>query len=107
MEKKNLELINKLAYCQAMCNYCFNACLKEEDVKMMARCIKLDKECSEICGLAISHISSDGSLTKEILTLCVKACQQCAEECGKHDNDHCRECAKACKECAEACNSYL
>lgn len=107
MDNKEKELIKKLAACQAMCNYCFNACLHEEDVKMMKDCIKLDKECGEICGLAISAVASDSSLCKEILQLCAKICRNCAEECGKHHNQHCRDCAQACKECEEACNAYL
>jgi len=107
MDKKTLELVNTLAECQAMCNYCFNACLGEKDVHMMVKCIKLDKECSEICGLTISSVSSDSSLAKEILKVCAKACQACADECKKHQVSHCQECAKACQKCADACKAFI
>ncbi|WP_158686517.1 four-helix bundle copper-binding protein, partial [Cronobacter sakazakii] len=30
-----------------------------------------------------------------------------AEECGKHDHDHCQRCAEACKKCADACRKML
>jgi len=106
MEKKVLYLVSVLANCKAMCNYCFNACLHEEDVKMMKDCIKLDKECAEICGLTLSLIASDSPFSKEILSLCSKACQKCADECKKHHYDHCQDCARACSQCAEACNEY-
>lgn len=102
-----LELINTLAHCQSMCNHCFNACLGEEDVHMMAKCIKLDKDCSDICGSAISFVSSDSSLAKGILKICAEACQSCADECKKHQVLHCQECAKACQKCADACKTFI
>jgi len=106
MDKKTLDLVSTLANCQAMCNYCFNACLHEKDIHMMVKCIKLDKECSQICGTAISSIASDSYMYKEVLKLCVIACEKCAEECKKHNNSHCQDCAKACEECAKACSAY-
>ncbi|ECX3894299.1 four-helix bundle copper-binding protein, partial [Salmonella enterica] len=27
----------------------------------------------------------------------------CAEECARHDHDHCQNCARACSQCADAC----
>ena len=107
MEKRILELAEQLGVCQIMCNWCFYSCLKEPDVAMMAKCIKLDKECAEICGLALSQIASQSVFTKEVLKLCINACEECAAECRKHDNYHCRACAATCEQCAEACKSFI
>lgn len=107
MEKKLMDLIEKLCDCQAACKYCFNACLEEENVAMMTRCIKLDVECAEICGLALSSVAYEGGFTTEILRICAASCRTCAEECRKHDVEHCIECAKACEECAKACEQKL
>lgn len=107
MNEKISNLVQKLGVCQGVCNYCFNACLQEEDVKMMTRCIKMDKSCSEICGTTLSFVASSCGLTADILPVCIKACRACAEECEKHDYQHCQDCAKACKECAKACIEYL
>lgn len=106
MERAMTTLIEKLCECQAMCKYCFNACLEEDNVQMMTRCIKLDVECAEICGLAISSVSYEGGFTPGILKICAEACRKCAEECRKHQYIHCLECAKACEECAKACETY-
>lgn len=106
MEEKMKKLVSELAACQAMCNYCFKSCLEEADVKMMVKCIKLDKECAEICGLALSLVASGSEFIKQILDLCAKACEKCGEECKKHHNEHCQECAKTCDACAKACRSY-
>lgn len=107
MDEKVMKLIEKLGNCQAKCNYCFNACLEEDDVKMMVKCIKLDKECAEICALTLFSVASKSSLYKEVVQLCAKACEECAEECRKYPDQHCQECAKACQECANACKNFV
>jgi len=107
MDNKLMEVTAKLGKCQAMCNYCFNACLGEDDVKMMVECIKLDKACAEICGITLSQVASSSILVKETIQLCIDACQKCEEECKKYSHQHCQDCAKACKECADACMSYM
>lgn len=107
MEQKTLDLKKHLADCYILCNYCFNACLKESDVKMMVNCIKLDKECSEICGTVLSLVSSHSQFKEDAIRLCITACEACASECRKHNYDHCRKCAEACEACAKACRAYL
>ncbi|MDO1449599.1 hypothetical protein Q0590_25200 [Rhodocytophaga aerolata] len=42
--EKYKECIDACLACGVACNECSTACLKEEDVKMMARCIELDIE---------------------------------------------------------------
>ncbi|WP_036930744.1 four-helix bundle copper-binding protein [Prevotella sp. 10(H)] len=106
MEKKVMDLATVLANCQAMCNYCFDSCLHEEDVKMMAKCIKLDKECAEVCSVTLSLLASNSSFTMDILQVCARICSECAQECKKHNNEHCQECTKVCEHCAEACKAY-
>ena len=49
MHKEHHEIIRQLNDCAIECNHCFNACLNEEDVTMLARCIELERECAEIC----------------------------------------------------------
>lgn len=74
---------------------------------MMTRCIKLDKECGEICGVTLSLVASHSEFKDDMVRFCIKACDACAAECRKHDYDHCRKCAEACEACAEACRAYL
>ncbi len=40
--QQNHQLIAALNNCVAECNHCTTACLDEQDVKMLAKCIKLD-----------------------------------------------------------------
>jgi hypothetical protein len=87
------------------CDHCSTACLKEPDVKMMARCIELDMHCAEICRLAANFMAKSELYAKDICELCARICEDCGNECAKHQNDHCQRCAKACKACAEACRN--
>lgn len=107
MNTNVLSLLECIYECQTKCKYCFNACLEEEKIEMMRRCIKLTVECAEICELTASSLSFTGDFTKEVLDVCVKACKECGDECRKHNYLHCIECAKACEECADACREYM
>ena len=89
--------------CAATCNHYTSSCLTEQDVKMMAKCIRLDMECSALCYAAAQLMSLGSDHAKAICKLCAEACKACAEACGKHENEHCKECVDACNKCAEEC----
>ena len=91
--------------CIDACNVCFDACLEEDHMKMMADCIRLDRECADICALAVKSMQSNSPFANEICNLCAVICKACGEECQKHDHDHCQKCAGACFKCADACLS--
>ena len=100
------QLIMVLNNCAAECNHCATACLDEQDVKMLAKCIKLDIDCAEICNLTASFIARNSEHGKHLLKECAEVCNACAEECDKHAQmgmEHCRTCAEACRACADAC----
>ncbi|PBB04811.1 MULTISPECIES: four-helix bundle copper-binding protein [Bacillaceae] len=101
--QQHQETLNVLHECMEACNHCFDACLKEDDVKMMAGCIRLDRECADICGYLEAAITRGSAYVSELASVCAKICDDCAEECAKHDHDHCQECAEACRKCADAC----
>ncbi|CAN5267796.1 four-helix bundle copper-binding protein [soil metagenome] len=99
------ELIKKLDICIAACNFCASSCLKEDDVKMMAKCISLDIDCAEICRTTAILLARDSVHGKHLLKECIEMCEACAEECNKHEKDHCKACYKACRDCADACKA--
>ena len=104
--EENRHLVDLLANCVAECNHCAASCLEEQDVKMLAQCIKLDIDCAEICSLSISFISRGSKHAEHLLRECAEICESCAAECEKHSHmEHCRKCAEVCRMCAEACNS--
>jgi hypothetical protein len=93
------ELLKKLSECASACEWCHDACLGEEDdVKMLARCIRLDRDCAKICHLTAGLAASHSPFASRMVKLCEEICTS-AEECENHDMDHCRDCAggRACR----------
>ena len=91
--------------CAESCEFCATSCLREQEVKMLGRCIQLDRECASMCYTASQIMSMDGEYTKQICKICADICNACAQECEKHKQmDHCQKCAQTCRRCAEECS---
>ena len=99
-------LIQKLLDCAFACEHCATACLQEDDVAMMANCIKLDRDCADICIQSARLLQRNSDIAHQFLVLCEDICRMCGDECGKHQHDHCQQCAEACRICAEACHAH-
>src|SRR5690606_2792578 len=89
--------------CALACDNCAAACLQEQDVKMLADCIRTDMECSTVCKAAVELMVQKSSFAKDLCRLCAQVCDRCAAECEKHEHGHCRQGAEACRRCAEEC----
>lgn len=90
--------------CAESCEYCTTCCLGEQDVKMLTRCIQLNRDCASICLAVAAFMSRDSESAKQICDICAEICEACAQECEKHtDMDHCQKCAQACKKCGDEC----
>ena len=91
--------------CAAACDNCAASCLKEEKLDMMRDCIRLDMQCANICRLAAQFMALNSDSANKLCAICAEICQQCGDECSKHQHDHCQDCARACHHCAEACRN--
>jgi len=105
MLEKKKEVVHLLGECVMACNHCFSSCLDEDDVKMMADCIRLDKECAEVCQFTIGMLHKS-RFVDQYLESCINVCDACAEECSKFPHDHCKMCAEKCRECVEKCREF-
>jgi hypothetical protein len=101
------ELIQQLVHCALSCETCSSACLDEQDVSMMTRCIELDRDCADICFQAARLLQRDAEIAHHFLAICEEMCRLCAAECNKHEANHCKTCAEVCQKCAEACRAHL
>ena len=102
--QQNQQQLDALNKCVAECNHCATACLDEQDVKMLSKCIKLDIDCAQICSLTADLISRGSVHGHHLMKECAEVCNACAEECEMHSHmEHCKTCAEACRACAEAC----
>jgi len=73
----------------------------------MKDCIRIDRVCAEACAALNQILATSYSDVNALVEYCKKVCQDCADECDKHDHQHCKDCAQACRECVEACEAYL
>lgn len=101
----------KYKVCIDACADCIVACkdaatvnLKEDDIEMMSRTIKLDHDCAAVCILAMQLMASNSELMSQICKLCLEVCNICAEACEEYDYMvQCKICAEACRKCAIEC----
>jgi hypothetical protein len=101
---ENKRLLEALAKCADECSHCLTACLDEQDVKMLARCIRLNIDCAEICRVISGFIARGSEHAPHMLPECAEICEDCARECDSHGHmEHCARCAQVCRDCAEAC----
>lgn len=109
------ELIDSCLECVQACTSCADACLGEDDPKALARCIRLDLDCADVCDSTAKVMSRQTAFEPEMARAAVEACARatrlCGDECETHARDmnmeHCRVCMEACRRCEEACNSVL
>jgi hypothetical protein len=106
LTQEQTEVIQELVNCALACEACSSSCLREKDVAHMTRCIELTRDCAEICFQAARHVMRRSEIARQFLTVCEEICRVCADECRKHNEDHCEICAEACESCADNCNRF-
>ncbi|WP_426491483.1 four-helix bundle copper-binding protein [Hymenobacter sp. 102] len=84
MHTQNQSLLDALNACIAACEHCATACLQEDNVKMMARCVLLDRDCADICALTARFTARGSEHAAHLLRECAEICKACADECEKH-----------------------
>lgn len=105
--------IDALGACAQACTTCADACLSEDMVADLRRCIRTDLDCADVCAATASVLSrvgeSDVATARALLEACITACEACGDECASHAqmHEHCKVCAEACRACAQACRALL
>ncbi len=85
------------------CNMSYVSNLKQYDLEKLGDCIRINRDCAEVCAFTIQALSQGNTFASEIAGLCAKACEACVEVCGRHQQSHCHDCVEACRRCAELC----
>jgi hypothetical protein len=102
-------LLETLNECATTCIICADACLGEDMVAEMRRCITLDLSCADTCAamarMAARPTGAAEALWRVSLQHCAEVCTACAAECELHAGmmEHCRICAESCRRCEQAC----
>jgi Domain of Unknown Function (DUF326) len=105
--------IDALIACAQACTACADACLSEDMVAELTKCIRTNLDCADICATTANvlsrHTGYDANITRSQLEACATACKACGDECASHAkmHEHCRVCAEACRGCEQACRDLL
>ncbi len=105
--------IDECFRCAATCTSCADACLGEDDVQELIRCIRLNLDCADVCEAAgkllTRQTATEPRIVRSMVESCATTCRVCAAECQRHaeQHEHCRVCAAACRRCEEACEDVL
>ena len=111
--QKLADCIHACFACGETCTACADACLSEDMVAELIKCIRTNLDCADICattGAVLSRRTGyDANITRTILEACRVACGSCATECERHAgmHEHCRLCGEACRRCEAACTDLL
>lgn len=92
-----------------MCTSCADACSAETmDMRQRIRsCLDCADVCDATARLAVRRTGQNIEALRAMLETCANVCDLCAEECERHDHDHCRLCAEMCRECADDCRKSV
>jgi hypothetical protein len=105
--------IDECGTCEATCTICADACLAEDDVDALVRCIRLCVDCADACEgtrrILSRQTDPDPKTQRAALEACLAACRASADECERHahHHEHCRLCAEECRRCERACEDLL
>ncbi|BCG59579.1 MULTISPECIES: four-helix bundle copper-binding protein [Paenibacillus] len=97
------DCIDACLKCMNACNSSYVSSLKEYDLALLRDCIRMDRECADICAYAIQAMTRQSPYVADICSLCADICEATAKECGRYEQTHCRNCIDACLDCAKAC----
>jgi len=106
-------VVDALVACSQACTACADACLSEDMVDELRKCIRTNLDCADMCDTTARvlsrHTGYDANLTRAVLQVCIQACRSCGDECEAHagHHEHCRICAEACRACEQACTELL
>ncbi len=106
-------VIDTLNDCAQACTACADACLSEDMVAELTKCIRSNLDCADVCTATARvlsrHTGYDANITRSLLEACATACRSCGDECASHADrhEHCRVCADACRACEQACRDLL
>jgi hypothetical protein len=114
VDKKLLaRAIEEALNCFQTCTACADACLSEDLVKELTKCIRTNQDCATTCAATVEvlsrHTGYDANITRTQLEACIAACKACGDECAQHAemHEHCAVCAEACRACEQACRELL
>lgn len=80
--------------------------LTDEERACLETCARLCRDVADITATHARFMERDSNYSPELPRIDAGVCEECAEECERHDAEHCQVCADL-RECAESCRNLL
>jgi hypothetical protein len=96
------ECLDACTECIEACEACARHCIEAAE-REMVECTKLCLDCSALCTACIPLLARDSRYYGALCGLCADACDACAEERERFDDDIMLQCAESCRRAAEQC----
>ncbi|KYH23948.1 hypothetical protein HAPAU_40270 [Halalkalicoccus paucihalophilus] len=101
VEGTTADCIDECFTCAQACEWCADECAGEGEE--MAECLRLCRDVADLTTLHARFMARDSNYSSKFAEVTAGACEECAEECERHDAEHCQVCADVLRECAETC----
>jgi len=107
------DVLHALEECAQTCTLCADACLAEDMVAELRRCIRLNLDCAALCRTTAEvigrQVEPNAAVVRAALEACAAACAACGSECASHADmhQHCQVCADSCRRCEQACRRAI
>ena len=88
-----------------VCEWCADECAGEGEE--MAECLRLCRDVADVASLHARFIARNSNYSEELAQVNAGIAEECAEECDRHEAEHCQLCADVLRECAESCRNMI
>jgi hypothetical protein len=99
------DCIESASEAYTVCTETLTHCLHGDGELGDARHLRLLIDCAEICQTAENALLRASELSQLLATVCIEACEKCAESCRALDgsDEQLALCAEVCLRCADRC----
>jgi Cys-rich four helix bundle protein (predicted Tat secretion target) len=109
MKNPNGKLIASTSDCISKGQLCVDHCLMllADGETEMAGCARSVHQMLALCGALQQLAGLNSGHLKPLAKVAMAACQNCEDECRKHEKDHavCKDCGDACAACHKECKA--
>src|SRR5687767_8703010 len=73
--------IESIVECSQACSACADACLSEDSVAELRKCVRTNLDCADVCDATARvlsrHTGYDANISRALLEACIAACKAC------------------------------